>query len=210
MIQIKKLSVSFNNEFVIRDFSMQLSQGQKLAIHGKSGIGKSTLLNVIMGFVPDFMGEVFVNSIPLNPATVQQIRKLSAWLPQEMTFNFTTVEELFHASFDLAENRDKKPSQEEISQIFEEFEIEKSLLDRKVKEISGGQKQRILLASCLLLKKPLLFLDEPTSALDVGNKKKITDYILAQKDVTVLAVTHDEYWIQQAERTLHLHDIQAI
>ena len=65
-------------------------------------------------------------------------------------------------------------------------------------------KQRIILLSCLLLKKPLLLLDEPTSALDENVKKIVTDYILSIKDLTVIASTHDEYWIKNSDKVIEL------
>jgi len=71
-------------------------------------------------------------------------------------------------------------------------------------EISGGQKQRILLASALLLKKNILIIDEPTSALDEKNKKLITDIILNQKDLSVIAVSHDPYWIKNSNKIIDL------
>ena len=71
-------------------------------------------------------------------------------------------------------------------------------------EISGGQKQRVILASCLLLNKPLLLIDEPTSALDNAVKEKVADYILKQSDITVIAVTHDHYWKENSDNVLHL------
>ena len=204
MIQIKKLNLRFKNEEIYKDFAFSLKKGEKLAITGESGKGKSTLLNLLMGFIPNFKGEITVNGIVLNPENSSEIRKITAWLPQEIALNFKTVSELFFAPFDFENNKENKPSKEAISTIFKAFELDEDLLLKKTKEISGGQKQRIILASCLLLKKPLLLLDEPTSALDSKVKKKVADYILNQKDLSVIAVTHDAYWIEKSTKTLDL------
>ena len=78
------------------------------------------------------------------------------------------------------------------------------MLSKKVSEISGGQKQRIILASCMLLNKPILLIDEPTSALDNAVKEKVTDYILKKENLTVIAVTHDAYWIKNSDNVVHI------
>ena len=127
-----------------------------------------------------------------------------AWLPQETALNFKTVNELFFASFEFVLNKNLKPTKQEVSNIFNEFELSKNLLTKKIKEISGGQKQRIILASCLLLKKTLLLIDEPTSALDENIKKKVTDYILSKNNLTVIAATHDKYWIEKSDLVVEL------
>lgn len=96
------------------------------------------------------------------------------------------------------------PTKEQVTNIFDAFYLSEELLSKNVKEISGGQKQRVILASCMLLNKPLLLIDEPTSALDVAVKKKITDYILEQKELTVIAVTHDDYWIERSDNVIEI------
>ena len=85
---------------------------------------------------------------------------------------------MFFAPFEFSVNKDKKPTESEIHNILNEFDLSYELFKKKTDEISGGQKQRIILASCMLLKKKMLFIDEPTSALDDKSKRKITDYAL--------------------------------
>ena len=204
MIQIKNLNISFNDEIIYNNFSFSLQKGEKLAITGESGKGKSTLLNLLMGFIPDFKGEVAINGMVLNTKNKTEIRKITAWLPQETALKFNTVSELLLAPFQFENNKENTPSKEEIASLFKVFNLSEDLLSKNTKEISGGQKQRVILVSCLLLKKPILLLDEPTSALDSAIKKKVADYILSQKELTVIAVTHDVYWIEKSKKTLHL------
>lgn len=203
-VQINNLNISFNNEVIFKDFSLSLKKGEKLVITGSSGKGKSTLLNLLAGFIPVFKGEVSVSGINLSEENIDKIRKTTSWLPQETSLIFKTVEELFFAPFVFEINKINSPDRETIKEIFNEFQLSEDLLRKKVKEISGGQKQRIILASCLLLNKPLLLLDEPTSALDSEIKKKVTNYILSKKDLTVIASSHDDYWIKNSDRSIHL------
>src|SRR6056297_1034397 len=206
MIWIKKLNINFKHEKIYRDFDLHVRKGNKIAFTGESGKGKSTLLNLLAGFIPDFRGEVTVDGIPLNAKNIGIIRRYLAWLPQDTSLNIINVRELFEMPFTFTLNREHFPSEKQISEIFSAFELKEALLDKKVKQISGGQKQRILLASALLQKKPLLLLDEPSSALDIRIKKQVTDYILALPDVTVIAVTHDEYWMSRSDRILNLDE----
>ncbi len=204
MVSINDLNISFKNEIIFKDFSLFVKKGEKIAVTGKSGKGKSTLLNLLAGFIPDFKGSISVFGIDLSASTISDIRKQTAWLPQETSLNLKTVNELFYAPFEFEQNKNNRPSKNEVSEIFNEFDLQESLLTKKIKEISGGQKQRIILASCLLLKKPLLLIDEPTSALDDHIKKKVTDYILNKEDLTVIAATHDAYWIKKSDKVISL------
>ena len=204
MVSIDDLDISFKDEVIFNKFSLAVNRGEKIAVTGKSGKGKSTLLNLLAGFIPDFKGSVSVFGINLSAATIIDIRKRTAWLPQETSLNLKTVNELFYAPFEFVLNKNNKPSKREVSEIFNKFDLSENLLKKKIKEISGGQKQRIILASCLLLKKPLLLIDEPTSALDEHIKKKVTDYILNKQDLTVIAATHDAYWIKNSDKVISL------
>ncbi len=204
MIEIKNLNISFNDEVIFNNFSLSLKKGEKLALTGKSGKGKSTLLNLLGGFIPNFEGEVSVNGIVLNRQNINEIRKITAWLPQEFAFNFETVNELLFAPFGFALNKEKTPDKEQVLKILDSFEISETLLSKKVKEISGGQKQRIILASCMLLQKPVLLFDEPTSALDESIKQRVSNYILSRKDLTVIAASHDKYWIENSDLVIQL------
>ncbi len=204
MIEISNLKIEFNNEIIYNNFSTSIKKREKVAVIGKSGKGKSTLLNLLAGFIPDFEGEVKINGEPLNYVNISEIRKQIAWLPQETALNFKSVNELFFAPFEFDLNKKLKPSDKEIKTIFDELELSINLLKKKTKEISGGQKQRVILASCLLLNKAILLIDEPTSALDDNIKKKVADYILSKKDLTVIAATHDDYWIGKSDRIIEL------
>jgi len=203
IISIKNLSISFKNEKVIQNLSFEVAENEKIAITGVSGKGKTTLLNILSGFIPNYEGEIFIFDKKLNPQNIKYIRKNISWLPQETSISIDKVSDLFFAPFKFANNRKSLPSQEVIDNVFNEFDLSKDVLQKKTNEISGGQKQRIMLASTLLLNKKILFLDEPTSALDEKLKQKISDYILAQK-ITILTSTHYNYWMQKSDKILSL------
>ena len=205
IIEIKNLYVRYKDITLFNGLNAEIFKNEKVAIVGESGSGKSTLINVLLGFVPEFEGEIIIDHKELNEKNIHEIRKETAYVPQELSFSiFPTVKKLFYRPFEFKANKHLYPSKKQIKEIFDLFELDLNLLERPIKEISGGQKQRIVLAGGILLKKPLLFLDEPTSALNTSIKNKISDYILQLKDTTIIASTHDEYFIEKAQKIIRL------
>ena len=204
MIEIKDLTISFGEETIYQDFSLSVSKGEKLAITGESGKGKSTLLNVLAGFIPNFEGHISIDGLPLGSNTIQEIRSKIACPPQDTAIKFDKVEELFFAPFEFSSNKNNRPSEEKIGTLLQAFDLSPKILNKKLHEISGGQKQRIILASCLSLHKPILLLDEPTSALDKRIKEQVSDYTLSRSELTIIAVPHDDYWVAHSDQVLLL------
>ncbi|NPA46452.1 MAG: ABC transporter ATP-binding protein [Chlorobi bacterium] len=205
MIHVQDLKVDFGSHSLFGGLSFHVKAGEKVAVKGESGSGKSTLLHTLLGFIPQFEGHIEIDGLALNPSNIHEIRRRTSWVPQDLRFTvFPTVREMFYAPFRFKNNRHLMPRPEEMERIFHAFEISEDLLDRQIKEISGGQKQRLILAAAVLLRKPVLLLDEPTSALNVEIKNKITDYLLGLEGITLMAATHDEYFISKADRIINL------
>ena len=204
IISIKNLFISFGKENIIKNLSYDIETGDKVAIIGASGRGKSSLLNVLLGFNTNYKGEISIFNKLLTPENTIKLRKQIAWVPQEVSFDFDTSSELLLAPFSFAVNKANKPSKTEINTILNEFDLSEAILNKKLTEISGGQKQRIMLIGALLLKKELIFLDEPTSALDDNLKQKINKYVLEQPKLTVIASTHDNKWLEKSNKIINL------
>jgi len=204
MIQIENLSVSYGDEQVISNLSFAAKKGDKVALSGPSGSGKSSILNLLMGFVYPFTGKVSVNGIDLNEQNIDAIRQQISWLPQELSLKLDMVEELFYYPYTFKANRHLRPSSDAVEKIFGDLLLDVSLLKKSLSEISGGQKQRVALASVLLLKKGILLLDEPTSALDAESRTAIINLIKRLDGVTVIASTHDEEWLAAMDMVINL------
>ena len=136
----------------------------------------------------------------------QQIRRITAWLPQEFTLPFETVEELIAAPFRLKINQPSKPTKETILNHFARLGLEPELYEKRSIEISGGQRQRIMLMITALLNKKIVLLDEPTSALDPDSISLIIDYIHAMRETTVVMVSHDTRFIEAFDRKIYIGD----
>ena len=206
-VSFKNLTVKYGNKWVIRNFSATIFQGEKIVFSGSSGAGKSTLMNCILGFVKYAEGSLNVFGKEVNPDHIAQIRKETSWLPQELSFDIQTCKALLYFPFEYEANKKNIPDREEVSSLLSELLLPADILERRVDEISGGQKQRLLLASVLLLKRPLLLLDEPTSALDDKSVAAVLQYINKNKNITVISSSHDPAWIKGMSRIIQLKNL---
>ena len=101
MIEFDNITFIYDNKPLMQHFSCCISSGEKVVLYGPSGHGKSTLLASVAGFVLPDEGSIRINGKILDSAAIQQIRRITAWLPQEFTLPFETVEELIAAPFRL-------------------------------------------------------------------------------------------------------------
>lgn len=207
MVVFNDVSVSFQQENVLSSFSMKVAKGEKVVLSGISGSGKTTLLNLIMGFVLPNNGDVWVNETLVNSENINTIRKNISWLPQELAFETKNCKELLLSLFRFSLNSAHLPSDIELNGMLERLLIDPSILAKQTDAISGGQKQRLLLASILLLKKPLILLDEPSSALDQESTEAVLAEIRRLTEATVISCSHDPLWNQGMDRIIKLNTI---
>ena len=202
MIQFDNTYFEYDEKPLISGFSVNIARGEKVVIYGPSGSGKSTLVHAILGFVQAEQGEIIVNNLPISPDSINEIRQLTSWLPQDISLPYNSVRDMILAPFEFKANHSRKPSDQEILAEFDKLKLEHNLLEKGITEISGGQKQRILLLTTVLLRKPILLLDEPTSALDAQSVDLVINYLKFLTDTTIIAISHDEKFINAFDRKL--------
>ena len=159
LLTISNLRVGYGSAIAIEDLSLQLEQGRSLAVLGRNGVGKTTLLNSVIGATKRFSGRLHFNGQDITSMTSDQ-RALAGigWVPQERNiFRSLTVEENMLAV--------QQPGAWNLARVFEMFP---RLAERKRNlgnQLSGGEQQMLAIGRALVLNPKLLLLDEPTEGL---------------------------------------------
>ncbi len=201
-IEINRLTVRFGEKVPIRYFSLNVAAGERVVITGESGQGKSTLLKCLLGFAFPESGEIRIGGVTLNGETVWHLRRRMAYVPQEPELGEGPLREWFDRPFSFKANASLKENLSRLPGLFERLSLPFSLLDSNLETLSGGEKQRIALIAALLLNREILLLDEPTSALDSKNGHAIVTLLRTLKNVTLLAISHDNGFLKLADRVI--------
>ncbi len=190
-IKIDNLSFSYDNEkYIINNLNMDINKGDIIKIDGPSGIGKTTLLLLMMGFLNPNNGNIYFIKDNNKYETCKN-RNLISYLSQEnILFSASILENIYI----LTGVKDLNKIEEalKLANIYDELMLMKDKLDTKINNNSGlslGQIQRILIAILILFDKPILLLDEFSSSLDKDNEKIIINNLLSLNK-TIIYITH--------------------
>ncbi|MEA4875292.1 ABC transporter ATP-binding protein [Anaerorhabdus sp.] len=187
-LELNNISFCYENR-CINYPSLKVNRGDKILIKGDSGAGKTTLIKIILGIYSNFEGEYLINNRLIDTMNNRTINMLFGYMNQDIYIFNDSIQNnitLFN-NFDQIEI-------EKVLSIVNLNELSKANLNRMIgvscKPLSGGEMQRIQLARILIQKNPILILDEATSALDVKNNYEIYKRLLANNNLTVLAIMH--------------------
>jgi putative ABC transport system ATP-binding protein len=207
MISLKDITVKFNDSYILKDFNLTIEKGEKVLISGKSGIGKSTLLKLLLGFALPDKGSILFNDTILDKDNIWEFRKSVAYVSQDLDIGEGEVRELINNIFIFKSNFEAAFNKDNLIDLMHIFELDEDILSKNYEELSGGEKQRIVIIISVLLKRDIFLLDEISSALDENLKKKVINYFLDRKDLTVIIVSHDANHIQKKQiRTINLEN----
>ena len=181
MIKLKDITVKINDAYILKDFNITIGKGEKVLISGKSGIGKSTLLKLILGFTLSDKGCITFDNKEFDKKNIWEIRKRMAYVSQDLDIGQGEVKALIKEIFFLKTNSLSSFGDDELIKFLHLFELNEEILFKNYEELSGGEKQRIALIISILLKREVYLLDEITSALDESLKQKVLNYFLDQK-----------------------------
>lgn len=209
MIHLENIDKSVGKKQILSQFSLDIQAGELIAIIGKSGSGKTSLLNLIGLIDGDYTGSYTFcgqTNIPVNSSKAQRmIREKISYLFQHFALidNETVEYNLLmalHYTRDTPSEKKKK-----VLAILEKVGLADTL-KQKVAELSGGEQQRIAIARALLKPSEIILADEPTGSLDQENREIVLRFLLEmhQAGKTVLIVTHDPYVAATCQRTIHL------
>lgn len=199
-----------NAPWVLRDLSVTIPKGSRCGIIGRSGGGKSTTVDLIMGLLEPTAGELLIDNRPLTGANRRAWQAHIAHVPQAIYLSDATIAENIALGVEpRLIDRDRVRDAARQAQIADFIESQPDGYDAWVGErgirLSGGQRQRIAIARALYKQADVLILDEATSALDDATEKAVIDCIdgLAQ-DLTVLVIAHRLSTVRNCDLVLRL------
>jgi molybdate/tungstate transport system ATP-binding protein len=189
MLKIEGLSKNYK-DFRLDDINLEVKPGEYFMLLGKSGSGKSLLLQILSGLVAPDSGKIFLQGSDITQRDIQK-RNIGLLFQDYAIFPHLDVFE--NIAYPL---RIKKLKKDEIKKRVEQLTVDLEiphLIKRGVCNLSGGEKQRVALARTLALEPKILLLDEPLSSLDVQLKREIRHLLrkINQKGQTIIHVTHD-------------------
>jgi len=208
-ISFEQVGFTYDHHPVLDNFSCQLQPGDLVGIDGHSGKGKTTLLNILLGFMSPQTGEIRINQESVNSLQRKQYWQQIAYVKQQPFFLYDSVlanitlngkehhEQRLHKALDMAG----------ISEWLPRLPAGiNTLLTENGKNISGGQRQRIALARALYKEANVLILDEPFSELDEKAEEKLLHHLqqLAAAGKIILLITHNKKSLQVCNKIISL------
>ena len=186
ILDIKNLSYSFGNNPILKDINIHVNENEMVAIVGSSGVGKSTLFNLIAGVLKKQAGKITING------SEDYIGKVAYMLQKDLLFEHKTIIDNVILPLIIAKI-DKKEALEEGNKILKQFNLDK-YANKYPQQLSGGMRQRVALIRTYMFKRNIFLLDEAFSALDAITKKELHKWYLDLKkefNLTTLLITHD-------------------
>ena len=192
-INICNLSYKVNNKTLLDNINLNIEYKDKIFIYGKSGIGKSTLLKIILKYLNDYEGDIFINNINIKDIDQNSISSIFTYVSQNSYLNHDTLKNNIIYGRNVSEN-----DYEEIIHLCNldnlrnsKFERNNFMIEDNGFNISGGEKQKIILARSLLKNSEYLILDEALSEVGVEEEIEIVNKILLKyENKTIIYVSH--------------------
>ena len=213
-ISIQNVTFAYNDEPVLKDFSLHVPKGKTVALVGQSGSGKSTIANLLMRFYDVEKGEIKIDNTNIKDVTMQSLRNQMGLVTQDsIMFNGTVAENIKIGKLDATD--------EEIIEalkVANAFEFVKDLpegihtnIGDAGNKLSGGQKQRLSIARAVLKNPPIMILDEATSALDTESEKLVQVALEnMMQNRTSVVIAHRLSTIQRADTIVVMQKGQIV
>ena len=211
MIKITDISFSYpDSSFQLDIGALSIARGEKAALIGSSGIGKTTLISLLLRFYRTAEGEIYFDGLPASDYNTASLRRRIGYASQDpKILSGTVIENLCYGNPDAGKEQILQAAR--ITAIHDDIEKlpkgYETVIGEKGLNLSEGQKQRLSIARALIKEPDILILDEPTSALDSMTEKSIFDALPSQVNgKTVLVASHRISTIKHADRILILNE----
>lgn len=217
MIELKNVSMSFQDRQILDDVSLQVQRGEILVVIGPSGAGKSTLLRLMIGLLKPNAGQIWVDGREISHLDEDELNKIRRNMG--MVFQYSALFDSMSVGENVAFGirQHTKMPEEEILRVIRRTLRMVGLMGREnamPSELSGGMKKRVSLARAIALNPKIVLYDEPTSGLDPVMSATINRLIMSTRrilGVTAVVVTHDmESAFTIADRIAMMYDEKII
>ena len=212
IIKLENISFQYDKNLpnILNKFSFDILRGEKVAIKGPTGSGKTTLANIISGLFEPSQGKIFIDETLLASENIKNWQRNIAIVPQTVFLNDATVSENIAIALDVNSiDLDKVKNSARLAQIDLFIESLPNKYNEKVGErgvrLSGGQRQRMGIARALYRNAKIIILDEPTNALDSKTEKLVMDSISSiNKDTTLIMISHSDNSLKYFDKIIDL------
>ncbi|MCD7946131.1 MAG: ABC transporter ATP-binding protein/permease [Clostridiales bacterium] len=191
-ITVEHLSFSYGSHCVLRNLSMEFQKGGKYAVTGPSGCGKSTLLKLLLGWLPDEQGAVRMDGRAIREYAPEQLQRQMSYIEQDVFLFNTSIRDniMLGEEFSNAQLHgalQNSALEGDLAQLPDGLD---TIVGESGANLSGGQKQRVAIARALIHARSILLVDEGTSALDQTNADLVERSLLANRELTLILVSH--------------------
>lgn len=207
IIKLEGIYKAYNGIDILKNFNLEVSKGEFIGIKGESGVGKSTLLNII-GLLESYEGNIFLEGKKINIKKRVEIRNILKKKIGYLFQNFALIDDL--TVYENIKIVLKKGSAKERRNMVLEKLRDVGLgdiLDKKVFQLSGGEQQRVAIARLIIHGSDIILADEPTGSLDTKNCDIVMDILerLNSEGKTIIIVSHDERVLSRCSRVVTLN-----
>ena len=211
IISVSDLSFGYDSKRkVLENINFQLKKGESVGLVGANGVGKSTLLRILVGLNTGFQGDEMVNNIPLEKKNLKTIRKNVGYVFQDadsQLFMSTVFDDVAFAprNYGMSEAEVNEKTMEALKVVHIE-----QLKDKQIYKLSGGEKKLASIATILSTEPDVILMDEPSVALDPKNRRNLINILNRLNQAKIIA-SHDLNMIMDTcERTILLSDGKII
>lgn len=213
-ISIENLYFRYEDEYVVKNFSVNLSKGQTLALVGQSGSGKSTIANLITRFYDIEKGAIKIDGVNIKDISQNSLRNLMGLVTQDSILFNDTVEENLKIGKPNATEKEINNALKVANAFDFVMNLPKGLqtnIGDSGNKLSGGQKQRLSIARAVLKNPPIMILDEATSALDTESEKLVQEALEnMMKNRTSVVIAHRLSTIQSADQIVVMQNGEIV